>query len=136
LGVASGSLSELVGRWDAARRVPMDLGVVSGAWGRHYFVEAVGTGLVPAGIDAVQVRKADKRGDPQDKVARAQATFRKVLDGLEARPLTITFDGTTLSGDFVLVEVLNIRSVGPNLVLCPEASPSDGLFSVVVAAET
>jgi len=136
LGVAGGSLTELVGRWDAARRIRFDLGVVTGAWGRRYFVEAIGSGLVPAGIESVKASRADKRGDPPDKVARAQEQFSRVLETLKPRPLTVTFDGTTMTGDFLLVEVLNIRSVGPNLVLSPDASPSDGLFSVVIATET
>lgn len=136
LGVGGGSLTELVGRWDAARRVKFDLGVVTGAWGRRYFVEALGSGLIATGIETVERRREGKGDDPPDKVARAQDTFREVLATLEPQPLTVTFDGTTLSGDLLLVEVLNIRSVGPNLVLCPDASPSDGFFSVVIAAET
>ena len=35
----------------------------------------------------------------------------------------------------LLVEVLNIRSVGPNLVFGPGANPSDGYFDVVMAQE-
>ena len=31
------------------------------------------------------------------------------------------------------MEVLNIQSVGPNLVLSPSATPSDGYFDVVMA---
>jgi diacylglycerol kinase family enzyme len=136
LGVGGGSLTELVGRWEAARRVPLDIGIVTGALGRRYFVEALGSGLVPTAIETIERRRIDEGGDPPDKVARAQETFRDVLDSLEPQPLVVTVDGTTLSGDFLLVEVLNIRSVGPNLVLCPDASPTDGFFSVVVAAET
>ena len=33
------------------------------------------------------------------------------------------------------MEVLNIRSIGPNLELTHEASPSDGLLTVVTATE-
>src|SRR5688500_203880 len=35
----------------------------------------------------------------------------------------------------LLIEVLNIRSVGPNLVFGPGADPSDGYFDVVMAQE-
>jgi diacylglycerol kinase family enzyme len=135
LGIV-GSLTELVGRWESARRVPLDAGLVSGSWGRKYFIEGVGCGLVPAGIQTVQASRADRHGDPPDKVERAQALFRETLEGLRPQPLSVAFDSTTLTGEFLLLEVLNVRSVGPNLVLSPDASPSDGYLTVVMASES
>ena len=44
-------------------------------------------------------------------------------------------DGSRRTGDFLLVEVLNTRAVGPNLEFAPSASTSDGLLSVVTARE-
>ena len=38
-----------------------------------------------------------------------------------------------MSDDFLLVEVLNIRSIGPNLVFAPDATPSDGYFDIIMA---
>ena len=55
---------------------------------------------------------------------------------MKAQRWTITLDGQATSGDFLLVEVLNMPSIGPNLVLSDEANPSDGFFSVVVATES
>ena len=43
--------------------------------------------------------------------------------------------GHEISDEFLLVEMLNIRSIGPNLVFGPDASPSDGYFDVVMAQE-
>jgi diacylglycerol kinase family enzyme len=47
----------------------------------------------------------------------------------------VTVDGAELHEDLLLLEVLNIRSIGPNLVLSADANPSDGVFSVVTAGE-
>jgi diacylglycerol kinase (ATP) len=47
----------------------------------------------------------------------------------------LTLDATPLTGDFLLLEVLNTPCIGPNLVLAPDANPSDGFFSVVTAEE-
>ena len=61
--------------------------------------------------------------------------FRDVLARFEPQRWTITLDGLATTGEFLLVEVLNMPSIGPNLVLSGEASPSDGFFSVVIATE-
>ena len=44
-------------------------------------------------------------------------------------------DGLPIDGEFLLVEILNIPSVGANLDLAPNADPSDGVFDVVTAGE-
>src|SRR5262249_34618145 len=48
---------------------------------------------------------------------------------------SVTADGERLDGDYLLVQVLNIRSVGPNLVLSPDADPADGFLDLVLAGE-
>src|SRR4029453_15209155 len=63
------------------------------------------------------------------------ATFRDVLAGLGTQGWTIVIDGQEEIDDFLLVEVLNIPSIGPNLVLSDDANPTDGLFSGVIATE-
>ena len=130
-----GSIAKLIDQWHGARRRPLDLGIVRGPWGEHRFVEGVGGGLIPAGIAAMKGEPADDQEDADARVARAVRGYRDVLSRLEPRRWTLTLDGTTLEGDFLILEVLNIRSVGPNLVLFPDADPSDGYLSVVTAEE-
>jgi diacylglycerol kinase family enzyme len=136
LGIA-GSLPELVGRWSRARRVPLDVGVARGAWGERLFLEAVGSGLVSRGIATMDAASDAHAEDESaaDALARARATFRDVLERLVPQPARLSVDGAPLDGHFLLVEVLNVRATGPNLVLAPEASPSDGYFTVVTASE-
>jgi diacylglycerol kinase family enzyme len=38
-----------------------------------------------------------------------------------------------MSGDYLLVEVMNFGCAGPNLCLVPDAVHADGLFDIVVA---
>lgn len=125
---------ELVKCWDTASRRHLDLGVARGPWGERKFLEGVGFGLVPAAITSVHTKPFTAEDVPE-KLERARIRYCQVLSRLQPRRSTLILDGTSITGDFLLVEVLNIRSVGPNLVVCPDADPSDGYFSVVTATE-
>ncbi len=130
-----GSMAKLIDHWHDARRQPLDLGIVRGAWGEHRFVEGVGGGLIPAGIAAMKAESENDDEDADARVARALRRYSDVLSRLRPLRWTVTIDGTTQEGEFLILEVLNIRSVGPNLVLFPDADPSDGYLSVVTAQE-
>jgi diacylglycerol kinase (ATP) len=138
LGIA-GSMDEIIDSWKVACPRPIDLGVARGAWGEAGFVEAVGSGLVSAGIAAMDSlprhKKKEKKEDSDSELARAVRCYRDTLSRLPSRRWSVTIDGEHMDRDFILLEVLNIRSVGPNLVLAPDADPSDGWFDVVTACE-
>jgi diacylglycerol kinase (ATP) len=131
----TGSIPQLINGWKTAGRRPLDLGIARGSWGEICFLEAVGAGLIATGIEAMDAAPGDREESPDSKLSRALRAFRDVLSRLEPRRWTVRLDGAPMVGDFLLVEVLNIRSVGPNLVLSHDANPSDGLFSIVVAGE-
>lgn len=126
-----GPLDELVAGWADAEPQSLDVGIARGEWGERIFFESVGAGLIPSGIAAAKAQEGPSTSKPEDAVR----TFREVLARLEPQRWTISLDGREQTGEFLLVEVLNIPSIGPNLVLSDEASPSDGLFSVVIATE-
>ena len=128
-------LPELIESWKHAVRMPFDLGVAASTAGEILFVEGVGGGLIPAGIDADKRAGEDADAAPELRVAAAIGHFLSALVHLKPSRFELAVDGTDISGDFLVVEILNIRSIGPNLVLAPDADPSDGLFSVVTAGE-
>lgn len=132
-----GEITELIASWHHARRVPFDLGYARAGSKTWHVVEGAGAGLIPAGIAAAehqQQRDSETPAQhPVKEVASAVRVFYEVLDQLEPIRQTLRLDGTLLSEDLLMCEILNIRSVGPNLVLSPGASPSDGFFNVVLA---
>jgi diacylglycerol kinase family enzyme len=134
LGIG-GSVPELIRGWSSATLRPLDMGMARGAWGESGFVEAVGGGLIPHGIAAMERQPEPEEEDAAARLARAVRTYRDVLRDLTARPWRLSIDGQRTDGEFLMVEVLNIRSVGPNLVLSPGADPSDSVFDVVTAGE-
>jgi diacylglycerol kinase (ATP) len=129
------SLEDASRRWRTGDPQPFDVGVVAGDWGERRFVEGVGAGFIPAGIREMDAKPPDERDSTESKLEHAVAKYRAVLAQLRPRPTTLALDGIVASDDFLLVEVLNIRSIGPNLELSHEASPSDGLLTVVTATE-
>jgi diacylglycerol kinase family enzyme len=125
---------QLVSRWNTGHRRRIDLGVAHHHRGEHRFVEAVGVGLVPASIVSTRFEPLDG-DDVISNISSALERYLDVLSSLEPRRWTLRLDGEETTGDFIAVEVLNTRSVGPNLVLSEDADPYDGYFSVVTAAE-
>jgi diacylglycerol kinase (ATP) len=134
LGI-QGALPCLIEQWSHARRRSLDLGIVRTESSERRFVEAVGGGLIPAGIAAMDAGWQSEHEDAQSEVARALRRFRDVLARLEPRRCQLTIDGDQLDAELLVFEVLNIRSIGPNLELCVAADHSDGVFSVVTAGE-
>ena len=135
LGIG-GEMTELIASWHRARRVPFDLGHARAGSKTWLVVEGVGGGLIPAGIAAAERRHSQAETaapHPSAEVATAVEAFYAVLEDLEPVRPKISLDGVVFSEDLLLFEILNIRSIGPNLVLSPDASPSDGFFNVVFA---
>ncbi len=125
---------QLVSCWNTAHRRRIDLGVAHHHRGEHRFVEAVGVGLVPASIISTRFEPLEGE-DVTSSISSALERYLDVLSRLEPRRWTLRLDGEEITADFIAVEVLNTRSVGPNLVLSQDADPYDGYFSVVTAAE-
>ena len=134
LGI-EGSVARNVESWRDAKPVPFDMGIARGQWGESRFLESVGAGFVPAGIEAAQEHPAHKTEDAQAELERAIESYAAALERLQPRRWTGTVDGRPIDGEFLLIEILNIPSVGANLVLAGRADPSDGYFDVVTAKE-
>jgi diacylglycerol kinase (ATP) len=130
-----GPLEAQVRGWHDAPAHPFDLGVLQDASGPRPFIEGVGGGLVEACLTSFH-RRPLRRGEPAPwQLVRALRRYQQALARLRPRPWSLRVDGNPLSGEFLLVEVLNIRAVGPNLELAPSASPKDGALTVVTARE-
>ncbi len=133
LGIADDSASA-IDAWSRQRVAHMDVGVVTDESGEHLFIEGIGIGLLPRGIargreDAGKHRAADAAAE----MTWARTMFLDALSRLQPQHSRLCIDGEEISGDYLLVEVLNIASVGPRLRLSRETAPADGMLSVVIA---
>lgn len=130
LGFEDDDAERLVRGWPKGARRPYDLGEVASASAGTRFVEAMGGGIFGEVLEGAEASDEDPSGE--EKIEQGLRLLRDVLD--RARPLhwELDLDGLDLSGPFLGVEVMNIREIGPNVALAPEADPGDGLLDVVL----
>jgi diacylglycerol kinase family enzyme len=137
LGV-EGSLDQVISRLASARTRSFDAGVAKGAWGETHFLEAVGLGLFAVTMCLVDARAHHREGRAEHEdlgLTRDLRFLTRVLRDLRPRSWHLEVDDRDLSGDYLLCEVMNTPSIGPNLRLAPRADVGDGLFDVVLVSE-
>lgn len=97
------------------------------------FIEGLGFGVFADVLHTLKDEEDPDRGPARLKKDRR--LFQETLDKAAARMFTVWADGEDLSGEYLMVEVLNTGWVGPNLALAPGASPHDGKFDVALVGE-
>jgi len=80
-------------------------------------------------------RRAEESGEPDDKVRQGLELLRDAVEVVRPGGWELELDGADVPGEFLGVEAMNIREVGPELRLAPAADPGDGLLDVVLIAE-
>lgn len=136
LGLADRTLEQLVAGWAEPRIVPVDVGIIDAPWGSDRFIEGVGVGLFTRTmLEIDELNCLAHLSTPEEKVASALAILRDRLRTFPVRRLDLVLDGKDLSGDYLMLEAMNIRFVGPNLYVAPGCDPGDGLLDVVLVAE-
>ncbi len=135
LGVL-GSVRDLIEGWSDAERRRLTVGTVSSRWGTMRFVESVGVGvfteLVSRGDAEVDENTAGLTGHEID---RALQLLQRVVAERAPRLRELSLDGCDLTGEYLLVEVMNIPLVGPNIPLAPSADYGDDQLEVVTVTE-
>src|SRR5690606_3904480 len=94
-----------------------------------------GYGLFPKLMFEMKKQKKNNIEDPKAKLQAALRILDELTSEAPAKGCELNIDGKDYSGRFLLIEVMNTRSIGPNLILAPGAKPGDGAFDVVLIAE-
>jgi diacylglycerol kinase (ATP) len=135
LGVL-GSVRERIAGWRNAERRRLTIGTVATRWGRMRFVESVGVGvfteLVARGEAEVSETASGLTGH---KIDRALLLLQRIVEERSPGRRQLEIDGTDRSGEYLLVEVMNVPLVGPNVPLAPDANFSDDQLDVVMVTE-
>lgn len=129
-----GNPKTVIQTWKDGVVKKVDVGLVQNVPGIEFFLEGFGFGLFP-----YLMRQMEKAGtdypSPEEELKAALKLLHKILQDYEPRQCQLEVDGTDHSGKFFMVEVMNIRSIGPNVVLAPFADPGDGELDVVLVPE-
>jgi diacylglycerol kinase (ATP) len=131
LGIRDAPVEDLIAGWERARRVRFDLGDATAPWGETLFVESIGGGIFGRVLERGEEVDADEE-DGDDKVRIGLELMRSVIAAEPALPWRVEVAGVDHSGDYLAVEVTNIREIGPNFPLVPEAPIGDGALDVVL----
>jgi diacylglycerol kinase family enzyme len=124
LGIGVGPSAAVPGLARPVER-QVDLGVVHAERVTESFVEGFGLGVF-AHVVAEKATTKDKT------LPRAMSLIADELDQFVPVPLELEVDGKALSGSYVLVAVMNTRSLGPALRVAPEAKCDDGMLDVAL----
>ena len=114
-----------------------DVGKISNIEDAHFFLESFGYGLFPYMVKEMKKRNKDKEpGTPEEALKSALKLLHELIQSYEPRYCSLEIDGVDHSGKYLLLEIMNTRSIGPNLFLSPDADPGDGLLEVVMIPES
>jgi diacylglycerol kinase (ATP) len=129
-----GDARELVRAWGERDAVPIDIGEVRASGARRRFLEGVGGGWIADLIGRAEQVEDEFRllGRETD---RGLHLLGHLLRDAEQALWDISADDGDLSGDYLAVEILNTRFVGPNVPLAPDADPSDGMLDAVFVTD-
>jgi YegS/Rv2252/BmrU family lipid kinase len=133
LGIET-DLVKAIRTWKRGRTRMIDAVRISRLKKTSFFLEGAGFGIIPCLMKTMK-SKDEKHATPETSIAAALRALLKVAETYQPRSNTVVVDGKKYKGRFLLAEVMNIPSIGPNLALAPDADPSDGWLDVVLVRE-
>lgn len=136
LGI-QGEAENIVATWNHGILKPYDVGKVGGLQKEKflYFLEGMGYGVFPRLVKKMRERDAREEETPEENLRVALDMLHDIILSYKAKACTIEAEGITYSGKFLLVEIMNICSIGPNLNLDPTADPGDGELEIILVPE-
>lgn len=120
--------------WRLFKKVPFDIGKIYGMEKKRFFIEALGYGLFPYLIKIMGKSPVFGIQTAEQELQTALKMFSNIIQTYKPCFCKIDIDGFDYSGEYLMVEIMNIPSIGPNLILTPEVSVDDGEFDVLLLA--
>ena len=104
----------------------IDLGLVTGAFGKRWYVQVLSTGF-----DALVNNLANRINWPRGQIKYTLATL---LTLARFKPISyeLIIDDNQFKQDFMLLSVANGETYGGGMRICPDASNTDGIFDILL----
>ena len=103
------SPEEIIGRLEGGKKLTFDVGLARRLWGKRYFFESVGGGLLADYVSAAK-RKAKKTKtlSSEQEMTRHVSLLRRMVHEYPTREWKIDIDGEDVSDRYILWEAMNI----------------------------
>jgi diacylglycerol kinase (ATP) len=120
----------LIAGWGVATRAWCDLGRLSSPAGEELFVESAGGGVF--GEVLVRAEADDEKRQGEEKIEFGLRSLAEIVREAEPLPWRIRADGADRSAELLGVAAMNVRELGPNVPVAPEADPGDELLELTL----
>ena len=135
LGIG-GSLEETIKSWQQWELKKFDIGKVYGLKEDLFFLEGFGCGIFPRLMKEMEVQEKEEPDTREERIKMARKQLHDIVLNYKPVYCRIVADEVEHSGKYIMVEVMNTKSIGPNLELAPHGDPGDGEFDVVLIPES
>lgn len=130
-----GEPEDIIHSWQNAKVKKYDVGRLYSVPESKFFLESFGYGVFPYLILEMKKSGKEKSETPEEKLKAALELLHSIILSYEGKECTLDVDGTDHTGKYLLAEIMNTQSIGPNLLLAPHADPGDGVLEVVLVRE-
>ena len=131
-----GETEDLIRVWHREKFKNFDIGKIHDLDDAGFFLESFGFGVFPYLMMRMKKLGKEKIESPDEKIKAALQILHEIILSYDAKECQLEIDGRDHSGKYLLAEIMNTKSIGPNLFLAPQADPGDGLFNLIVIPET
>lgn len=130
-----GTDKQIVRAWHKQHLHPFDIGQYRIGKKQGFFLESFGFGVIPKLIRIFNDRKKAPAGNAEEEIHLAQKCLLDIAKHYKAKMCHIQIGERTIKEKLILLEVMNIPSIGPRVTLSAHSDPGDRVFELVYVTE-
>ena len=124
-----------IASWSANKMKSFDVGQITGFKKPVFFIESFGFGLFPKLMTELEKMDTSDNNSPEDEFEMALDKLLELIRNYKAETCCVEINGEVIEEKCLMVEVMNINSMGPRLKLSSNSDPGDGFFEVIIVRE-